>query len=205
MHKAAAALVGLTIAMGGLGMAQVPAQGERDRAMSYLHATRKQFLDTVGQATPGQWTFRPAPGAWSIAEIAEHLTVTEEVVMGSIQKALAAPPASAEKKAETAGKDDLVLRAVPSRTRKVQAPEPVQPTGNRWATRDALASEFKSRRDRTIAFIEKTNQELRSHVAPHPVLGPLDSYQWLLFLAAHTERHLKQMQEAMAAPGFPQP
>jgi len=174
----------------GLGMAQIPAQGERDRAMSYLHATRKQFLDAVGPATPQQWTFRPAPEAWSMAEIAEHLTVTEEVAMEAIEKALAAPPASAEKKMETAGKDDLVLRAVPNRTRRVQAPESVQPTGNRWATRDAAAAEFTPRRDRTIAFIEQTNHELRSHIAPHPVLGPLDSYQWLLFLAAHTERHL---------------
>ncbi len=186
-------------------MAQVPAQGERDRAMSYLHATRKQFLDTVSPAAPEQWSFRPAPGAWSMAEIAEHLAVTEEVVMDSIEKALAAPPVSAEKKAETAGKDDFVLRAVPSRSRKVQAPEPVQPTGNRWATRDALATEFKARRDRTLAFIEKTNRELRAHVAPHPALGPLDTYQWILFLAAHTERHLQQMQEVMSASGYPKP
>ncbi|MCC6538976.1 MAG: DinB family protein [Bryobacterales bacterium] len=205
MHRTTAVLACLGIAMKGMVMAQVPAQGERDRAMSYLHATRKQFLDTVSAATPQQWTFRPAPDAWSMAEIAEHLAVTEEVVMKTVEQALAAPAASAEKKAGTAGKDDLVMRAVPNRSRKVQAPEPVQPTGQRWATREALVAEFKVRRDRTIAFIEKTNRELRAHIAPHPALGPLDSYQWILFLAAHTERHVRQMRETMGAPGVPQP
>jgi hypothetical protein len=30
-------------------------------------------------------------------------------------------------------------------------------------------------------------------VAPHPTFGLLDGCQWLLYLAAHTERHLVQL------------
>jgi hypothetical protein len=31
----------------------------------------------------------------------------------------------------------------------------------------------------------------------------IDAYQWLLFLCAHTERHLAQIREVKASAGFP--
>jgi len=108
--------------------AQAPAQGERDRAMSYLHATRKQFLDVVTPLSAAQWQYKPAGGGWSIAEVAEHLTVTEGGVMAGIEQALTTP-ATPDKKTDTAGKDDLIMKGVPDRSRKVQAPEAMTPTG----------------------------------------------------------------------------
>jgi hypothetical protein len=35
--------------------------------------------------------------------------------------------------------------------------------------------------------------------APHPALGPLNGYQWFLFLAAHEGRHTAQIREITAA------
>ena len=194
-------LMVLAMTTGGLLMSQVPTQGERDRAMSYLHSTRKQFLDVVMPATPEQWKFKPVAGGWSIAEIAEHLAVTEEAVTTDIEKILQAP-ATPEKKSETVGKDEMIMKALPDRSRRVQSPEAVTPTG-RWSTRDAVVTEFKRRRDHMIEFIEKTPGDLRSHMTPHPFLKQLDCYQWTLFLAAHTDRHVQQMREVMADPGFP--
>lgn len=182
-------------------MSQVPTQGERDRAMSYLHATRKQVLDVALPLSPAQWNYKPAGRGWSVAEITEHLTVTEGSVFAGVQQALAAP-ATPEKKSETAGKDEMIMKNLPDRSRKVQAPETITPTG-RWSSRDALMAEFKTRRDKTIGFIEKTPADLRSHMFPHPFLKTLDSYQWMLFLAAHSDRHIQQMREVMADPGFP--
>lgn len=180
---------------------QVPTQGERDRAMSYLHATRKQLLDTAGPLTPAQWKFKPVGGGWSVAEITEHLAVTEASTLAEIQLALRAP-AMPDHKSETAGKDDLIMKGVPDRSHKAQSPESLAPTG-RFATRDAALSEFKARRDQTIEFIEKTPADLRSHMFPHPALKLLDCYQWVLFLAAHADRHVQQMKEVIASPGFP--
>jgi hypothetical protein len=37
----------------------------------------------------------------------------------------------------------------------------------------------------------------------HPVLGPLDGYEWILAAAAHSERHTKQILEVKADPNFP--
>lgn len=196
-----ASIVVLILATEGIVMPQVTVQGERDRAMSYLHATRKQFLDVVTPLSAAQWSYKPAGGGWSIAEVAEHLAVTEAGTFTAIEKNLR-EPATPERKTETAGKDDMIMKGVPDRSRKVQAPETVAPTG-RWPTRDALVAEFKIRRDSTIAFIEKTPADLRGHMFAHPFLKLLDCYQWVLFLAAHSDRHIQQMQEVMASPGFP--
>ncbi len=182
-------------------MPQAPVQGERDRAMSYLHATRKQFLDVVTPLSAAQWSHKPAGDGWSIAEVAEHLAVTEIGMLATIEKNLR-EPATPENKAETSGKDDIIMTRVPDRSRKVQAPEAVTPNG-RWPSRDALVTEFKTRRDATIAFIEKTPADLRGHMFAHPFLNLLDCYQWVLFLAAHSDRHIQQMQEVMASPDFP--
>ena len=184
-------------------MSQAPTQGERDRAMSYLHSTRKQFLDAVTPLSSAQWKFKPSGGGWSVAEVAEHLTVVEESVMSGIGQALQSPP-TPEKRGETAGKDDLIMKNIPDRSRKVQSPEAVTPTG-RWSTRDALVADFKLRRGKTIEFIQRTPADLRSHMFPHPFLKLLDCYQWTLMLAAHADRHVQQMKEVMADPGFPKP
>jgi hypothetical protein len=34
-------------------------------------------------------------------------------------------------------------------------------------------------------------------------MGELDAYQWMLFMAAHSKRHLAQIEEVKADPNFP--
>ena len=179
-------------------------KGERDRAMSYLHATRKQFLDAVQGVSAVQAKWKAAPDRWSVAEVAEHIAVSEDFVYQIVTaKALKSPPATEEQKALTKGKDEVIPRAVPDRSRKFQAPEPIVPTG-KFADIEETRKAFVALRDRTIAFIEKTNVSLRDYVAPHPAMKEMDAYQWILFLAAHSERHLKQLQEVKESPGYPE-
>jgi hypothetical protein len=90
---------------------------------------------------------------------------------------------------------------VVNRSSKAKAPEPLRPTG-KWGTRDELINQFKERRERTIAYVEKTQEPLRHHVSPGP-FGELDAYQWILFLSGHSERHILQIQEIKARPDFP--
>jgi hypothetical protein len=53
-----------------------------------------------------------------------------------------------------------------------------------------------------VAILQST-PDLRAHVVAHPALGPLDGYQWILTVAAHTERHTKQILEVKADTRFP--
>ena len=48
----------------------------------------------------------------------------------------------------------------------------------------------------------KSATGLRAHLADSP-MGKLDGYEWVLLIAAHSERHTKQMLEVKADPNFP--
>jgi hypothetical protein len=61
---------------------------------------------------------------------------------------------------------------------------------------------FLANRDQTISFL-KSSSDLREHRVDHPVLGSLDGYEWLLTIAAHSDRHTKQILEIKADPNFP--
>jgi hypothetical protein len=94
------------------------------------------------------------------------------------------------------------MEKVPARKRRVQGPAEVMPQG-RWPDFDELLRQFEATRERSVRFSAVTQADLRKHFFPHPFLGLLDCYQWLLLLAAHCERHVRQMEEVKADPGFP--
>ena len=177
-------------------------QGERDRAMSELHATRKQFLDAVAGLSPAQWNFKPSAQAWSIAEIASHLAVGEDFLFQNITRKIMASPAQPEKKsAAQKQKDEMVLKTIPDRTSKRQSPPEMLPDGR--STPEATVAHFRASRDRTIAYIQKTQDDLRAHFATHRVVGEIDAYQFVLVMAAHTARHVAQIEEVKAGPRYP--
>lgn len=175
-------------------------QGERDRALSALHGTRKQFIDIVTAATPAQWNFKPAPDVWSLAEIAEHITLSERDMPQAAQKGLATPgdPAKLE---QTKGKDQAIMTGVADRSQKAKAPESLTPKKT-FGSKDATLAAFKEYRDKNLAFIRTTDAPLRQHLADAQ-FGTFDCYQWYLVIAAHSERHIAQMREVMANPNFP--
>ncbi len=178
-------------------------RGERDRAMSELHATRKMFLDSVAGLSRAQWRFQPGPGRWSVAQVAEHVVLAEDAIYRFVTEEVLKKPAAPEKSAEQrASLDRRILKEVPDRSRKMKPRDDLKPTG-KWATRRSLIEHFKKSRDRTIVFIRETEEPLRSHFASNPVFGELDAYQWILFLSAHTARHVAQINEVKADPDFP--
>src|SRR6202011_1383100 len=66
-------------------------QGERDFAMSSMQATRKLFLDSVAGLSAAQWNFKAAPERWSIAECAEHIALSEDMLANMAKGTLKNP------------------------------------------------------------------------------------------------------------------
>jgi hypothetical protein len=174
-------------------------QAERDRAIAELTASRDQFLASVAGLSPAQWNFKPDEKTWSVAECAEHITVSEDVIFGRIKLALQAPVDPDKKSAVT---DDFILRAVVDRSQKFQAPEILRPT-HRFATPQEMLDHFKESRERLISYVRDTQDDLRAHFGDHPVLKALDGYQWILLISAHSQRHTAQLNEVKANPNFP--
>ena len=175
---------------------------ERDVALKSLQATHDAFLKSIAGLSEKQWRFKPAPDRWSVAEVSEHIAVSESMIFGLVQKQIMITPTNPDKRPEVAGKDETVLKMVPDRSRKAQAPEFLKPT-NRWATEAELVKAFEDSRKTTMDYVRTTDDDLRDHFGPHPLLGTLDAYQWILLISAHSERHTKQIEEVKADPNFP--
>lgn len=175
---------------------------EREAALKSLQATHDLFLKSIAGLSETQWKFKPAPDRWSVAEVAEHITISESTLLGIVQTKIMAGPATPDKRTEVAGKDEVILSKVPDRSHKGQAPEFLKPT-NRWATEAALTKAFEDERKATMEYVKTTQDDLRDHMGPHPAFGPLDAYQWILLISAHSERHTKQIEEVKADPNFP--
>jgi hypothetical protein len=175
---------------------------EREAALKSLQDTHDAFLKSIAGLSEKQWRFKPAPDRWSVAEVAEHIAVSESMIFGMVQSRVMTSPAAPEKRAEVAGKDEIILTRVPDRSHKAQAPEFLKPT-NRWATREELTKAFEDSRKATMDYVRTTNDDLRDHFGPHPIFGSLDAYQWILLISAHSDRHTKQIEEVKADPNFP--
>jgi len=175
---------------------------ERDLAIEYLKQTQKDFLAATEGLSEAQWKFKAGPDRWSIAEVSEHIAVTEQTIWEMVNGKIMKSPAAPEKRAEVKGKDETIMKMIPDRSRKAQAPEMLKPTG-RWATRAALVKEFESSRDKEIAYLAETKDDLRSHFGDHPLLKTMDAYQWLLLNAAHCKRHTAQIFEVKADLNYP--
>lgn len=175
---------------------------ERETALKLFQTTHDNFIKAISGLSQKQWTFKPGPDRWSVAEVAEHITVSETTIMGLIQHPLMQSAAAPEKREQVKGKDQLVLQRMPDRSNKAQAPEMLRPTG-RWATEADLTKAFEDARKANMDYVRTTNDDLRDHFFDHPAFGTLDGYQWLLLLASHSARHTAQIEEVKADPNFP--
>ncbi len=196
--------VALTILACGLSFtpayAQPLTQQERETLVKHLDQTRQAFLASIAGVSDAQWTFKAAPDRWSIAEVAEHIAVSETTIRQLVTDQILKGPAVPRNPSPTS--DETLLAGLLDRTNKFQAPEMLKPT-NRWATRDALAKDFEAAREKTAAYVKTTTDDLRGHAGPHPVFKMLDGYQWVLLLSGHSARHTAQIEEVKTSPGYP--
>jgi hypothetical protein len=187
------------LCLGSVTFGQALTAADRDKGVKYLEQTRDAIVDATKGLSEAQWKFKAAPDRWSVAETLEHIALAEEFILGQLKDNIMKAPAGAPDR-DTAKIDAAVLAMIPDRSHKAQAPPPLVPTG-RWTPQETLDHFLKSRAA-TIEYM-KTNQELRSHVADSPLGMPLDGYEWLLFIGAHSQRHTKQILEVQADPGYP--
>jgi hypothetical protein len=180
--------------------AQSLSAADREKAMKYLESTKQGVEDATKGLSAAQWNFKAAPDKWSVAEVTEHIAAAEDYIRGMVvEKVMTAPARPAGE--DVTAIDAMVVQAIPDRSQKKQAPEPLKPT-NRFGSPDGSLKHFLESRTTTEDFLTKT-PDLREHAADSPLGKKLDGYEWVLFIAAHSERHTKQILEVKADPNFP--
>jgi hypothetical protein len=179
--------------------AQEVTQAEKDRAIQYLEKTKQGVIDATKGLSDAQWNFKAGPDRWSIAQCMEHIAAAEDYIRGIVVEKVMVAPAVPDRDLKKT--DDAVVAMIPDRSQKAQAPEPLVPT-NRFGSPDASLKHFLESREKTEDFL-KTTSGLRDHAVDSPMGTKLDGYQFILLIAAHSERHTKQILEVKADPNYP--
>jgi hypothetical protein len=189
----------LMLASGVAARAQDVSPADKEKALQYLETTKKGVLDSVKGLSEAQWNFKAAPEKWSVAQVMEHIATAEDYIRTmDKEKIMVAPAGDAGRDVKKT--DEGVMMMVPDRSNKIQAPEPLVPA-NKYGTPQASVKHFIESRTETEAFLKDTSG-LRAHVGDSP-MGKLDAYEFVLLIAAHSERHTKQINEVKADANFP--
>lgn len=174
---------------------------ERQEAVRLLEESLQRLTAVTGALSEEQARWKASPETWSVLDTVEHIALVEAAMVGGIREALA-KPASPETLEKTKDRDERLWRAVSRRAVKVQSPELYAPAGRFARLADAVARCAEARRA-SIEFVITTQHDLRAHAFPHFILGEMDAYQWVVFLAAHMQRHISQIEEILLAAPFP--
>ncbi len=174
---------------------------ERKKATDFLMETRMGVENAAKGLSEAQLAFRASADKWSVEDCLKHIAITEQMLWGMVASGLE-KPATPEKRSEVKATDDDVIKNVEDRSTKVKTYAPMEPVNTPFhSAAEALAS-FQKDRQKLIDYVNSTNDDLRNHVNPLPV-GVFDSYQMILFIGAHSNRHMQQMNEVKADPNFP--
>lgn len=175
---------------------------DRDTLLVMLRNSAAVFTASFRDLPSSRFHFPPANGKWTIAQTAEHVVLAEVGSGKLLRGRLSREPAPPDVLAATEGADARIDARLRVRDRVHPAPDFVMPTG-RWQDPGEMAQAFAEGRQATIDFLQSTPLDLTRHAAPHPALGPLTGLQWAYFLVRHCLRHVDQIEEVKASPGYP--
>jgi hypothetical protein len=134
-----------------------------------------------------------------VEQTAEHTVAVFRNIQRLLAKKLLERPLPPGEKSPVS--DEAIIRAMFDRSKRFEAPEFVIPKG-RWATPGEMIAALTDAREQLLQWLDETTVDLRGYTADHAMIGQMDGVQWLLFVAAHTERHTRQILEFRRVHGF---
>ena len=168
---------------------------EKSLALRHLH-------EHIQELRVSQAHFHPSNAGWSIAEIAEHLSIVDGQLIqliaallkkieesGAIRSAIVPLEISLESLAQKHQSEKFITRDKFRPTGKMTIPESLT------SLRD-----FQSRLYDLKPRLQSA--DLTMATFPHWVFGPLNLGQWLAFIGIHERRHLVQIQSILTSPEF---
>jgi len=174
-------------------IADILAAGEQAQA---------RFTAAVSNLTEVQANFRPDENQWTIAEIAEHVSIVNDGFLRITHKLLKEAESAAKPPRADLNLGHTILDENGDQPPPFQAPDRVRPQGG-VGIEDALAK----MRATLAGFAEIQSRleavDLSKPVFPHPAIGPINAYQWMVLLGEHEDRHRGQIERLKAATGFP--
>lgn len=168
---------------------------ERTEILQHLQQSRTDLLNSISDIDNEYFMKKPADDIWSIAEVIEHLVLIDESLYKSILlKAEKIPDTTPE-----TTPNSKILYVVPNpKYGKVVAPKHITPQTIYNSKEEALMA-FNTSRDRIENFAKTTDLPLERIAFRHFSLGLLNGKNWLVFIAAHCQRHINQIRNLKKA------
>lgn len=173
---------------------------ERRAAVTEMKSSHDHLLIALRNLSEEQLNFKSNADSWSIAECVEHIAISE-MTFSEMLQGLLETPANPANRAEIKISDSELIAMIVDRSQKVKTQKPFEPTG-KFGSHEATLEAFKTGRKANIEFAKTTDADLRNRVQQFP-FGTVDAYQVLLFTSAHTERHVRQIEEIVLHENFP--
>jgi len=174
--------------------------------VDYATAQRTALVAAVSTVPEPLRDARMHTGAWSIAEVLEHLHRVESGIARLLVRTIERRQQAGIPEERDTGSllNSLDAYDLTRRDRRLVAPDPVAPRGG-YSAAQGLAALALSREALLAAIRSGDGLALGGLTFPHPLLGSLDMYQWILFVGQHEARHAAQIAELGRSPTGPGP
>jgi hypothetical protein len=175
------------------------------RSLEEIYSDKERVLGTIEETirplSDAQLAFRPAPDAWSVAEIVEHLAIVEPSMLRVVTSlADKATPLNGSPQAAIEVTLDDGIRTVATgkvKTRPEAVPTGGVPAGQSLKSLRAIQTGLQGLRAR-LAGVDVSSVKFT-----HRALGDMTLGQWCAFVGAHEARHLVQIRTVISSAGFP--
>jgi len=167
-----------------------------EEVINYLDTKRTALRKAVESVPPELRNQQPGADRWSVAQVLQHLFMIERRIgLGMTKWVNDANTGGLGTETETSSvMNSLPLQLITDRSQRRNAPDEVRPRGDIDAESAWVALE-QSRETLRAAFLAGDGRALSQVIQPHPVLGPINLYQWMLFVGSHEVRHTAQVHE----------
>jgi hypothetical protein len=172
------------------------------RKIGHMHpdlAIARHLLDAATRDVTYEDLMRPAAGKWSPAEVLEHLRLAFSNSAGGAARCVDEGQTRARPRSlgqRLAGFLVITLRVFP----KARAPEQATPKGTPATTIFADTLAALDALDGALTRAAERFGE-RTPLMNHPYFGTLDVRAWRRFHLVHTQHHVKQIRDRLAAQG----
>jgi uncharacterized damage-inducible protein DinB len=161
-----------------------------DAIREKLRLAQTGFCRVADRIGAEEWAEQPGREAWSAAELVAHLVVVERGVIGKADSVIRKTPLAIP----FSQRMHLPIWLVEARVIRRKSPLPQDES--LLAEKETMLGTLRGARERTLAFLDETEKrDLSVYRWRHPFLGMLTTYDWMQMIAAHQNRHRKQMQE----------
>jgi hypothetical protein len=171
----------------------------------FLEAQRDRVRGAASRLPRDRWSVKPAPEKWSVSQVIWHLQRVERGVAKLIAKRAGEARAQGHPVESSTSSviDALDGRGIEDRSRPIAAPSQISPPEPPLDPDEVERQLQESRSMLQAAIADADGLALGSITHPHPVLGDINLYQWVLFVGLHEARHADQIAEVARAASAP--